>query len=352
MNEPIPGLIRKQVEGGVKKMAQAQAADLSAIHKYAPPGAEIAAEDVLVVNALLAHTRVDRSHEKFSKAYLDRFAETLPGKSFLIGHNYDLKPDGRWIDAEVRAVGADYELHTKFYVKAKSDLAEDLRLGIAKDVSIGFVPDQLLCDLCGKDFNLGYRSADGCQHERGQAYDGEQCTLTYSGDTQRVEALEGSLVWLGCQPGAQITGNAAPANVRTKAFALAALGDSMELKEALAEIERLKPLAEAGAKHEKAAVAYEASLRKEIARKTLTKEMAATRDQKAAEGATAFVSKMIVHADIEQLEALNADLDEHLKSVLAVNGKAEGAGHVPETKDSERVAPKRQAWEPRQRGAF
>ncbi len=126
----------------------------------------------------------------------------------------------------------------------------------------------------------------------------------------------------------------------------------MELKEALAEIERLKPLAEAGAKYQKAAEKYEGFLREEILRKTKAKELASSRDAKAADSAAAFIGKILVGASVEHLETMNGDLDEHLKSVLAPSAKAEGAAHVPGTDDNERVASKRQAWEPRQRGAY
>lgn len=345
MNEPIPGLIRKQ-HGALTKMAPAQASDIDLIQQHAQPGATITPEDVLICSAKLAHDQYDRSHERFTKAYLDRFAETLPGKALMQGHNYDSKPSGRWFDANVQQDATGYYLAAKFYVNAKSDLAEEIRLGIAKDVSIGFIPDSRTCDLCSKDFETD------CQHWPGTDYEGRKCTLTYSGDTTRVEALEGSLVWLGCQPGAQVMGNSSPLYARKMAFALAAQGESMELKEAQAEIERLKPLAEAGVKYQKTAEKYEEFLRKEIARKTLAKEMASTRNRTAAETATSFVSKMIVNASVEQLETLNEDLDEHLKTVLAPSAKAEGADHVTGTDGETRTATKRQPWEPRTRGDY
>ncbi len=341
------GMVRKQVEGGVKKMAPAQTSDIELIQKHVPPGAEIAPEEVLVVNALLAHTRKDRSHEKFTKAYLDRFAETLPGKGLLIGHNYEHSPVGRWIDAEVRAAGNDHELHAKFYVKSTSDMAGDIRLGIAKDVSIGFIPDQRLCDLCGKDYESGYSSREGCQHQAGTEYDGKLCELTYGGDTRKVEALEGSLVWLGCQPGAGVTGNTSPVPRTKMAPAAVAQGDDMELKEALLEIERLKPLAEAGEKYKAQAEAYVASLTREAIRKTKAINFAATRDEKAAEKSAEFTGRLLKSASVSDLEAMNAELDEQLKSTLAPGAKTEGAEHVPGTKENERTATKRQPWEPR-----
>jgi hypothetical protein len=88
-------------------------------------------------------------------------------------------------------------------------------------------------------------------------------------------------------------GQSSPLYQRKVALAAAAQGDdSMELKEALAEIDRLKAELAAGERQQKAAERYDAFLRGEIKRKTLTKEMAVTRDVKAAERSAAFVAKM------------------------------------------------------------
>lgn len=339
----MPEVIRKIVEGGVGKMAQAQASDMALLQKYAPPGAEIAAEEVMIVNAVLAHTRLDRSFEQFSKAYLERFAETLPGKSFLIGHDYSKAPNGRWIDAEVRQAAEGYDLHTKFYVKAGSSIADDIRLGIAKDVSIGFRPDRLICDLCNDDV---WEAKSQCPHEPGHEYDGKVATATYGGDASKAEALEGSLVWLGCQPGAQVMGQSSPLYQRKMALAQAAQEDSMELKEALAEIERLKPLAEAGERYKKQAEAYEASLRAEILHDTQVKELAATRDPKAAERAVEFTKTLLGGANCEHLETMQKALKEQVKTLLATGANAEGAGHVPPLGETP-PPQKRQPWEPR-----
>src|SRR5207253_4992428 len=86
-----------------------------------------------------------------------------------------------------------------FYRAAKRRLAKGLRIGLAKDVSIRFKGAGRRCDLCDEPY-------DGCPHDKGHEYDGKLCTVTYSGDPQRYEALEGSLVWLACQRGAEVVG--------------------------------------------------------------------------------------------------------------------------------------------------
>lgn len=341
------GVVRKQL-GSLTKMAAAQPSDLDLIKQHTQPGAEMAAEDVLIVQAMLAHDQYDRSHERFPVSYLQRFAETLPGKALLEGHDYNKRPQGRWFDAEVRDfVGArdpanpGHGLYAKFYVNAKSDLASDIRLGIAKDVSIGFIPDKRFCDHCGKDYERE------CVHMAGQEYDGKLATVTYGGDEKKAEAVEGSIVWLGCQPGAQVLGQSSSLYQRKMALAEAAReGDNtVDLVAAKAEIERLKPLAEKGEQWKATAEKYEAYLRAEILRKTKAKEMASTRSEAAATKAAEFVGKLLLGSSVEHLESLNADLDEQLKAVLATGARAEGAGHVPGADDNQRE--KRQPWEPR-----
>ncbi len=315
----IPGLIRKQ-HGALVKMATPQESDLGLIQGLAERGATITAEDVLIGSAKLAHDQYDRSSERFTPEYLQRFAETLPGKALLEGHDYSKSPQGRWYDANVQQDANGTALVAKFYVKAKSAIAEDIRLGIAKDVSIGFKPDKLICDMCNEPV---WGAKSDCSHFPGQEYDGKLATATYGGDIRKVEALEGSLVWLGCQPGAQVMGQSSPLYERKMALAQAAAqGDDMELKEALAEIERLKAELTAAGKFQKTAEQYEAHLRSEIARKTKVKELAQTRDEKAAERASAFVQKMSASASVEQLEEMSADLDEQLKTVVATKATA------------------------------
>jgi hypothetical protein len=341
--EAPEGVQRKQF-GFVTKMAPAQPSDLDLIKQHTQPGAEIAAEDVLIVQAKLAHDQYDRSHERFPVSYLQRFAETLPGKALLEGHDYNKRPQGRWFDAEVRADGDGHALFAKFYVKSTSELADEIRLGIAKDVSIGFIPDKRLCDVCEKDFDRD------CQHFAGQEYDGKLATVTYGGDEKKAEAVEGSIVWLGCQPGAQVLGQSSPLYQRKMALAAAAQSEGVsmtELEEARAEIDRLKAELAAGAGYKTAAEKYEASLREEILRLTKAKELATTRDTKAAEQAVEFTTLMLRGASVEHLETMKSTLQEQTKTLLAPNGKAEGAEHVPSGDGS--VRQKRQAWEPRVR---
>lgn len=229
--------------------------DLKLINQYAL--APVSAEDVTVVPIRLANTELDRSYERFTKACLERLAETIKGKSLMVGHDYSTAPAGRVFDAEVRKdpEGDGHYLFTRAFMSNANPLTADVRMGIAKGASIGFQPSDRICDLDGKDYDGYYKSAsqraasdeEPCSHIAGRTYDGKLCTLTYGGDLAQMEALEESLVWLGCQRGAETSPKGA-LDPTCKAAHFDALeqspsgkGESMkELEEALARIKALE----------------------------------------------------------------------------------------------------------------
>jgi len=177
-----------------------KASALAIINELAAAPVEEA--DVFVGRAQLANDQIDRSGERFPLPYLERFAQTLPGKPLLLGHDKATVPAGRWFSASVaRDTAGVHHLVADFYLDSGSDAVRLLKLGIAKDVSIGFVAGGRTCDLCGTA--LGKDHVCGGGHRLNQEYDGRRCTATYGGDLEKVEALEGSLVGVGCQIGAQ-----------------------------------------------------------------------------------------------------------------------------------------------------
>ena len=193
--------ISKQFEAAFEAPTTIAPEILAKINRLAPE--PVPADQIYFAWATLADDKLDRSFEQFPKYYLDRFAETIVGKSLLPGHDRSAVPIGRWIAGIVQpTTDGGHELKAGFYLPIKSDLATRVRMGIANFVSIGFQAAGRTCDLCGEP----YDGVKGCEHQKGQTYDGRVCTVTYSGDAQRVEAREGSLVWLPCQPAAQVTG--------------------------------------------------------------------------------------------------------------------------------------------------
>jgi len=215
---------------------------INAEHAMTPVGDE----DVHVRQARIAHNQHDRSYERFPKTYLDRFAETLPGKSLLAGHTRGALPLGRWFRADTRARVEEFPvlvtsgltpstgydnaavidgvgkqsvvefipgftamrvrvtwLDAAFFFAADAStdgIRKAIDAGVYQDVSIGFRYADLDCDVCAKSYWMS-----DCSHYRGQVLpDGRLVTLTYSGEPDKVEALETSIVYLGAQQHAEL----------------------------------------------------------------------------------------------------------------------------------------------------
>ena len=303
-------------------------------------------DQIYVAQAKLANDQVDRSYERFPVEYLQRFAETIPGKALLPGHDQSAVPIGRWIDGAVEQDAAGiHHLVARFYVAAESDLATRLRLGIAKDVSIRFRAAGRTCDLCGE----AYDGPKRCEHNKGQDYEGRVCTVTYSGDVKRVEALEGSLVWLACQTGAQVIGAKAAGAFGgqvlsfedrggddvTKDEEAALLAKVAEQQTKVAEqekeIERLKAC-EARAKD---GDTYRNWLRTEYARKMAA--VAGDTDD-SDQGIHAVTLKTVANADVETLLVFNKMADEQYdrKFPPSPQSKMLGGGAVPAPREGQR----------------
>ena len=239
---------------GSKAAGEPSGDQLARINRYAL--AELSTEQVYVRTAYLAHNGIDRDREAFDSALLADFARTLPGKGLFVRHpggwDGDSGPGvGRWFEAQVVRMSLDEAraalrqpglrfppgveeaelLEASFYVPRtgkNADLIADVDAGVAADVSIGF--------------SASRRSVI--------EQDGAEIGWTIHGPG---EALEGSLVWLGAQPGARVAKAAGGRNE----------GDEMseEQMEALRKQldEQKAELAEA-----KAAVASLAALRKAL----------------------------------------------------------------------------------------
>lgn len=154
----------------------------------------------------LAHNAIDRDGERFSEAVLADFVITLPGKSLLIGHKWGDPGEGIFFDVALEDMSlstavertgealklpegvASVKLLVAWFYTVKLPSTEDLLAkidaGIARYVSISF------------------SAAD-----RVKATNEKTGEYYYEYKTP-AEALEGSLVWLGAQPGASIAKSA------------------------------------------------------------------------------------------------------------------------------------------------
>jgi hypothetical protein len=188
------------------------AAELARIRQFALE--ELAPEELYVRHVRLATDAVDRTWERLPRDYLERFAATLPGKPLLLGHDHQETPTGLWFQAAVRAAAADepgeWVLEAGFYLRkspANEEIRRQIDAGVIRYASIGFRYDLLVCDLCG-GATARPGMAGPCDHWPGRLYDGQVATYSYGGDPERVEAHEGSLVYLGAQYGAELVKDA------------------------------------------------------------------------------------------------------------------------------------------------
>jgi hypothetical protein len=188
------------------KAATLEAAQLAAISAYTLE--EMPAERLYARKFVMAHNAIDRDKECFSEQVLADFARTLPGKGLYIKHPTSWEGDGgpaegrfyaaelvRMSHAEARTmlrepsltwppdaldavvlIGHAYTVRTA----DNESLLAKVDGGVAGDISIGFnakSPERIR-DAAGIELNVWRWNSP-------------------------AEALEGSLVWLGAQPGAR-----------------------------------------------------------------------------------------------------------------------------------------------------
>jgi hypothetical protein len=181
------------------------AAQLAQINRFAREPLDAA--EVYVRQVRLATDAYDRTWERLPRLYLERFAQTLPGKPLLLGHDSAETPTGLWFAAAVRPAHAgepgEWCLDAWFYLRnseANAEIRRQIDAGVVRYASIGFRHDGVQCDVCGQVMDR----PGGCAHWPGREVDGQAATFTYTGDPERVEAHEGSLVYLGAQYGAEL----------------------------------------------------------------------------------------------------------------------------------------------------
>jgi len=159
------------------------------------------AEDVYVRKFLMSHNCIDRDNERFPEQMLDQFAATMPGKACIPSHDRKFLPLATWFDSSTETMTPDQfkaltgETPTLpagidmvkvqwawMYTVAKDwnqQMRDSIDAGIIRFCSIGFA---------AADLNSIKESPTG------PTLYWEYCCPG--------EALEGSLVWLGAQPGA------------------------------------------------------------------------------------------------------------------------------------------------------
>lgn len=168
----------------------------------------------------LCNDLYDRSFERFPEEFLEKLAATLQGKAVLAHHDTRQFPIGRFYNTylERDAAGVTW-LMAQWYATKEPEVdavVRQLDAGIYAYVSIGFRGGDLYCDVCGSKWSFW---SDDCPHWPGERYpkpgsgtgsapphpptEHVLCTLTWADPENDAEAVEGSLVWLGCQIGAR-----------------------------------------------------------------------------------------------------------------------------------------------------
>jgi hypothetical protein len=195
-------LLRLEKAAPLAPMAGPDRAEaLAKINRFAPKPVEADAIDLWT--AVMANDQIDRTAEQFPLSYLERFATTLPGAPVLLEHDKRRVPVGRFYDARVEKDSTgSWQTVADFYVAAESEASRLLALGIAKEMSLGFMSAGRTCDLDGKKIDKSGRCEGG--HQIGSTYDGRWMTASHAGDTRHVTAFEGSLVGVGAQYGAGV----------------------------------------------------------------------------------------------------------------------------------------------------
>ena len=172
---------------------------------------EHSADEVYARTMVIAHNGIDRDREVIDDKLIEALADSLAGKGLFIKHpsgwDGDSGPgEGRFYHAEAKRMSLDAArevlrepnlkflegteeavlLEASFYttIENREKLIADIDAGVAGDVSLGF-----------------------SYAERNPVTDGEESVIATRLMAPGV-AYEGSLVWLGAQPGARITKHA------------------------------------------------------------------------------------------------------------------------------------------------
>lgn len=178
---------------------------LAKINKYAL--VPLKSEQVYVRKYLMAHNGIDRNVERFHEEMLEDFAKTLPGKGFFVeGH------PSSWSGKGGPGEGLYYDAFTEEMPaeKFKEITGEEIKLpsGIAKAKVLwgeGYLLklDSNIDTLAKIDAGIYRYVSIGFKAPLFDVTD-ERGNRVYAEYRSKGEALEGSLVWLGAQPGASI----------------------------------------------------------------------------------------------------------------------------------------------------
>jgi hypothetical protein len=173
---------------------------LAQINQYALKA--LNAEEVYVRKVLLAHNAVDRDRERFPEILLDDFARTLPGKSVLWGHERPGPGFGLFFAANTEEISPEqFKILTGEEARLSDGVAMVKILWgsfyMVKNPGNKYTLQNLDAGIY-RHVSIGFRAADLLPIK------GQFDEILYWEYKAPGEATEGSLVWLGAQPGATV----------------------------------------------------------------------------------------------------------------------------------------------------
>ena len=154
--------------------------DLALINRFAKT--ELTAEQVYVFALRLCDNEVDRDFERFDSQALERLGDLLVGKSGIFDHQWSAQGQTARIfrtevveDPAARTEAGDGYRWLKGWAyllrsEKNRDLIDEIEGGIKKEVSVGCSMGRSVCSICGAENG-------GCEHVRGQRYDGRLCFM-------------------------------------------------------------------------------------------------------------------------------------------------------------------------------
>lgn len=161
---------------------------------------ELTAEEVFTFRLAACDNQVDRDHERFSDAALEKMAELFVGQPVLMDHRWSAgKQTARIYAAVVETQDDVKRLILSCYMPRTDGTAETIiaiESGVLRECSVGVAVGKAVCSICGAN-----QTEMLCAHFPGREYNGQKCHYVLD-DVQ--DAYEVSLVAVPAQPEAGI----------------------------------------------------------------------------------------------------------------------------------------------------
>lgn len=146
---------------------------------------ELTAEEVYTFPVRACDDLPDRDYERFTESCLEGLAKLFVGKTVIFDHAWTATGQtARIYAASVeQGEGESHYLRLECYMlrsPENASLIDAIDGGILKEVSVGCAVRTATCNICGQAYG-------GCDHRKGQEYDGRLCIAELSDVTDAYE---------------------------------------------------------------------------------------------------------------------------------------------------------------------